>query len=115
MHVSDLKYDNCGKPGSWFDSCEYCRYSDTSPKDYVNGTCVKTDNLCPKGYDYSKSKTAQRYRAMRDALLDQDRTILYSLCEWGQAGVQYWGNATGNSWRMSSDIKGETPFCTTCS
>jgi alpha-galactosidase len=41
---------------------------------------------------------------MRDALLSQNRTILFSLCEWGQAGVQHWGNATGNSWRISGDI-----------
>lgn len=41
---------------------------------------------------------------MRDALLAQNRTILYSLCDWGQAAVGSWGNATGNSWRMSSDI-----------
>ena len=41
---------------------------------------------------------------MRDALLAQNRTILYSLCDWGQADVGSWGNVTGNSWRMSSDI-----------
>ena len=41
---------------------------------------------------------------MRDALLAQNRTILFSLCEWGQAHVQDWGNATGNSWRISGDI-----------
>jgi alpha-galactosidase len=41
---------------------------------------------------------------MRDALLAQNRTILYSLCEWGQADVEVWGNATGNSWRISGDI-----------
>jgi alpha-galactosidase len=41
---------------------------------------------------------------MRDALLAQNRTILYSVCEWGWASVCSWGNATGNSWRMSVDI-----------
>jgi len=41
---------------------------------------------------------------MRDALLVQNRTILYSLCEWGQAEVWSWGNETGSSWRMSGDI-----------
>lgn len=41
---------------------------------------------------------------MRDALERQNRTILYSLCEWGNAGVQEWGNATGNSWRATGDI-----------
>jgi len=44
---------------------------------------------------------------MRNALEQQNRTILYSLCEWGQADVLTWGNATANSWRMSGDI---TPY-----
>ncbi|GAW12516.1 hypothetical protein ANO14919_018860 [Xylariales sp. No.14919] len=42
---------------------------------------------------------------MRDALQAQNRTILYSLCSWGTAGVEQWGNGTGNSWRMSDDIE----------
>jgi alpha-galactosidase len=42
---------------------------------------------------------------MRSALEKQNRTILYSLCDWGKADVLSWGNATGNSWRMSGDIK----------
>lgn len=41
---------------------------------------------------------------MRDALAKQNRTILYSLCEWGTANVQQWGNMTASSWRMSNDI-----------
>jgi alpha-galactosidase len=41
---------------------------------------------------------------MQDALEKQDHVILYSLCEWGQAGVWEWGNSTANSWRMTDDI-----------
>lgn len=41
---------------------------------------------------------------MEGALLAQNRTILYSLCEWGVDQVWTWGNATGSSWRMSNDI-----------
>lgn len=41
---------------------------------------------------------------MRDALERQNRTMLYSLCQWGQADVTKWGNDTANSWRMSGDI-----------
>lgn len=44
---------------------------------------------------------------MRDALLGVNRTILYSLCDWGQADVNTWGNETGNSWRISGDITGK--------
>lgn len=41
---------------------------------------------------------------MRDALLQQDRVIEYSLCAWGHAHVERWGNDTGHSWRMWGDI-----------
>ncbi|WDK12689.1 glycoside hydrolase family 27 protein [Colletotrichum graminicola] len=41
---------------------------------------------------------------MRDALLAQDRSIQYSLCAWGHAHVEAWGNETGHSWRMWGDI-----------
>ncbi|KAK3617881.1 hypothetical protein LTR56_025013 [Elasticomyces elasticus] len=79
--IDYLKYDNCYVPGNW---------SDASPSG--------------ADYDYSTSNTANRYMIMRDALLAQNRTILYSLCEWGQANVWTWGNETGNSWRTTGDI-----------
>ena len=41
---------------------------------------------------------------MRDPLLAQNRTIQYSICAWGAAHVERWGNATGHSWRMFGDI-----------
>ncbi|KAK7928293.1 hypothetical protein PG985_005291 [Apiospora marii] len=59
---------------------------------------------CPPGYDWSTSNSTTRYNRMRDALLAQDRTIQYSLCIWGHANVVAWGNGTGHSWRMYSDI-----------
>jgi len=61
-------------------------------------------STAPKGYDWGTSRTAQRYAAMRDALLQQNRTILYSMCNWGQARIDTWGNSTGHSWRMAGDI-----------
>ncbi|PQE05138.1 putative alpha-galactosidase B protein [Rutstroemia sp. NJR-2017a BVV2] len=42
---------------------------------------------------------------MRDALLAQNRTILYSLCDQGSANVTSWANATGSSWRTKNDIR----------
>lgn len=41
---------------------------------------------------------------MRDALLAQNHTVQYSLCAWGHAHVEQWGNDTGHSWRMWGDI-----------
>lgn len=104
--VVDLKYDNCGVPANWTDECFACVPDSTNPNDYLNGTCQNTTGICSDGYDYSQSLTVDRYTRMRDALLAQNHTILYSLCDWGQANVKTWGNETGNSWRMSGDITG---------
>ncbi|KAI9053878.1 hypothetical protein LZ554_002825 [Drepanopeziza brunnea f. sp. 'monogermtubi'] len=101
--IDYLKYDNCGVPPSWND-----QYSDCVPElsggPYPNGTCPNLQNPAPRGYDWSQSNSFRRYAMMRDALLAQNRTMLYSLCNWGLAGVDSWGNATGNSWRSSGDI-----------
>jgi len=65
--------------------------------------------MCPPGYNYTRSRTAERFRIMRDAIQAQKRPILYSLCEWGTAGVQEWGNDTGASWRSTDDINATWP------
>ncbi|KAI0969668.1 glycoside hydrolase family 27 protein [Xylaria arbuscula] len=103
--IDYLKYDNCNVPSNWTDTCNACVYSLYDPDSYVNGTCVDSNDYCRSGYDYTTSNSAKRYGIMRDALKAQNRTILYSLCSWGTAGVEQWGNETGNSWRMSGDIE----------
>ncbi|KAI1201106.1 glycoside hydrolase family 27 protein [Nemania serpens] len=103
--IDYLKYDNCNVPSNWTDECNACVYSLGNPDNYVNGTCIDSDDYCPAEYDYTTSNSAKRYAVMRDALQAQNRTILYSLCSWGTAGVEQWGNETGNSWRMSDDIQ----------
>ncbi|KAI0537762.1 glycoside hydrolase family 27 protein [Xylaria digitata] len=103
--IDYLKYDNCNVPSNWTDECNACVYNLHTPDNYVNGTCVDSNDYCPAGYDYTSSNSAKRYTIMRDALQAQNRTILYSLCSWGTAGVEQWGNETGNSWRMSDDIQ----------
>ena len=45
-----------------------------------------------------------RYTTMRDALQATGRSILYSLCSWGQESVWTWGANVGNSWRTTGDI-----------
>jgi alpha-galactosidase len=42
---------------------------------------------------------------MRDALAKQERPILYSLCQWGEADVPTWGNGSGHSWRTTTDSR----------
>jgi alpha-galactosidase len=78
-------------PEEWRDEYEYAPETQDNPEP-------------PAGYDYGTSKTATRYNAMRDALVAQNRTIQYSLCAWGHAHVERWGNQTGHSWRMWGDI-----------
>lgn len=80
------------------------------PQLYSNGTCPSEDNICYPGYNYTASNTAERYITMRNALQGQNRTIEYSICVWGYEGVEEWGNSTGNSWRISTDIRGEFSY-----
>jgi alpha-galactosidase len=102
--VDYLKYDNCHIPAEWKDEYATCVPDNPHGLKVTNGTCEATNKTAPADYDWSLSNTAQRYRNMRDALLAQNRTILYSLCQWGRADVPSWGNSIANSWRMSRDI-----------
>ncbi|PYH90096.1 alpha-galactosidase aglB [Aspergillus ellipticus CBS 707.79] len=102
--VDYLKYDNCGVPDNLTDTYTYCVPDSTDGSFFPNGTCVNLTDAAPAGYNWATSTTAKRYMRMRNALLSVNRTILYSLCDWGQADVNDWGNETGNSWRMSGDI-----------
>ena len=112
--VDYLKYDNCHIPQipvNWTDRYVACVPDNTTYENAANnGSCstaISASQLAPPGFDWSSSKTHERYVRMRDALLRQNRTILYSLCEWGTAGVLSWGNSTGNSWRTTGDV---TPY-----
>ncbi|KAK5987843.1 putative alpha-galactosidase B [Cladobotryum mycophilum] len=78
--VDYLKYDNCNVPQEWQDQYVACHE------------------------DQVKSKSAERFARMRDALAKQKREILYSMCIWGVADIFSWGNSTGVNWRMSGDI-----------
>ncbi|TIC98816.1 putative alpha-galactosidase B [Colletotrichum higginsianum] len=107
--IDYLKYDNCNVPKEWFDDWKYVPelwLGGPPNENQDNGDPVnsKTGKPAPAGYDWSTSVTAERYRLMRDALLAQERTIQYSLCAWGHAHVEAWGNETGHSWRMWGDI-----------
>ena len=107
--IDYLKYDNCNVPATWADQYSYCVPQGGAGSSFPNGTCPSLSNQAPMAYDWSTSNTTKRYTQMRDALLALEssggRTILYSMCEWGNADVvESWGNATGNSWRMSHDI-----------
>jgi alpha-galactosidase len=60
---------------------------------------LKYDNCNNQGVPWQT-----RYNAMRDALANTGRPIVYSLCEWGENSVWTWGAGTGNLWRTTGDI-----------
>ncbi|QDS73423.1 hypothetical protein FKW77_008431 [Venturia effusa] len=114
MGIDYLKYDNCGVPPAQLDECKYCLQLNATG-DMCKVAKIEewetTDQIprevryCPQGYDYNKSATYQRFTRMRDAVAKSERPILFSLCQWGQANVNTWGNATGQSWRTTEDIR----------
>lgn len=108
MSVLDLKYDNCNFPSEWDDEYNACIPDSDYPGVNPNGTCPGLANPAPAGYNWGTSNTTKRFNRMRDALVavQDQRVILYSLCEWGTADVPSWGNGTGNSWRVTGDING---------
>ncbi|KAK4938265.1 alpha-glucosidase maltase [Elasticomyces elasticus] len=105
--IDYLKYDNCNVPQNWTDQYIYCTQDRSDINITANGTCTQQldPDLAPAGYNWEASNTFDRFARMRDALAQQDREILFSLCIWGYADVFDWGNETGISWRMSGDIE----------
>jgi alpha-galactosidase len=61
---------------------------------------LKYDNCNNQGVPWE-----QRYDAMRDALANTGRPIVFSMCEWGEDNVWTWGAGTGNLWRTTGDIQ----------
>ncbi|QGA19200.1 hypothetical protein EYB26_006888 [Talaromyces marneffei] len=75
--VDSLKYDNC--------------YSDAATN-YPN-------------VNYAPSTSPEpRYANMSNALSQQDRAILFQVCEWGVDFPAAWAPSLGNSWRIGNDI-----------
>ena len=120
---------SCGVPEFYDDTCYSCNADPTFATNLVNGTCTNDteqhgaatmmpicDSAWPTdGRNYSQSYTALRYRVMGNALLSQNRSILFSLCDWGTDEPWTWANETGNSWRMSNDIERMRLFISNCS
>lgn len=113
--IDYLKYDNCysentSSQSSDNDTCKACVPDRTNQNSWVtsapgaNGTCTNS-NLCSAGYDYSKSTTYSRYKAMSDALASANRSILFNMCVWGRAKPSSgWGADISSSWRITGDI-----------
>ncbi|PYI11963.1 putative alpha-galactosidase D [Aspergillus sclerotiicarbonarius CBS 121057] len=76
-NIDSLKYDNC--------------YSDAAT-DYPN-------------VNYAPSTSPEpRFANMSHALLQQNKTILFQICEWGISFPAHWAPSIGHSWRIGNDI-----------
>ncbi len=70
------------------------------------------DTFASWGVDYLKydncnnnNESAQtRYTTMSNALKATGRTILFSMCDWGQESPWTWGAPIANMWRTTGDI-----------
>eukprot|EP00834_Sanchytrium_tribonematis_P000733 NODE_14_length_51535_cov_1.125049.p11 type:complete len:404 gc:universal NODE_14_length_51535_cov_1.125049:23437-22226(-) len=64
---------------------------------------LKYDNCFNKGLS-SKEASVRRYTAMSQALANQNRTILYSMCNWGEQQPWNWAENIANTFRSTADI-----------
>ena len=64
---------------------------------------LKYDN-CNNQSDGSLADYQKRYTAMRDALANTGRKIVFSMCEWGVNDPATWAGDVGNLWRTTGDI-----------
>jgi len=64
---------------------------------------LKYDN-CNNAGSSTKEEYIARYSAMRDALAQTGRQIVYSICEWGVNEPWTWAPRWGNLWRTTGDI-----------
>jgi alpha-galactosidase len=65
---------------------------------------LKYDNCGHPSDNTTKGQYIARYAAMRDALAQTGRPIVYSICEWGANQPWTWGADTGNLWRTTPDL-----------
>ncbi len=69
---------------------------------------LKYDN-CYNQSDGSRADFVRRYTAMREALDEAGRPIVYSICEWGQSKPWEWAKGVGHLWRTTGDISDNWP------
>lgn len=102
-HSNAVQYDNCFPSEEWIDDCFACNGDPNFDRiGKVNGSCTdatpvtgyyswnNTSPFCAyefpvDGINYTTKYTALKFKIMERALLAQNRTILYSLCEWGES------------------------------
>ncbi|KAG9252684.1 glycoside hydrolase superfamily [Emericellopsis atlantica] len=99
-----VKVDNCNIPETWAQDLWNGCHPDYDRPWGQNGTCADMTRQPPEWWNWKWSSQKVRHDRMRDALAKLNRTIVLSICNWGQAHVEQWGNETAVSWRMTDDI-----------
>ena len=84
-------------PGSW-------GYEELDAQTYASWGIdyLKFDN-CGQ-FEAATLSPYDRFAVMRDALKATNRSILYSMCSWGNKFPWYWADQVAYSYRMSGDI-----------
>ena len=65
---------------------------------------LKYDNCYNQGQSGNALISFNRYDVMSKALNQTGRSMLYSLCNWGDDNPFDWAYSISNSWRMSGDV-----------
>ncbi|MEP6674637.1 MAG: glycoside hydrolase family 27 protein [Ferruginibacter sp.] len=73
--------------------------------DYLKYDWCSYEDVYKAAADTSLAAYQKPYTVMKDALLQQPRDIVYSLCQYGMKDVWEWGETVnGNCWRTTGDI-----------
>lgn len=70
----------------------------------MNDCSVSHQNCYNQGEAGTQYLSRNRYNVMSEALNATGRSILYSLCNWGENYPWNWGTTISNSWRISGDV-----------
>ena len=79
---------------------DWCSYGDVASMAVMNFAKIKSN-----GSPWKNGEEAiHPYRLMGNFLRDQQRDIVFNLCQYGMAEVWKWGGDVGNSWRTTGDL-----------
>lgn len=112
-YVTDYLHERGFRVGIYSDASRYTcggvcgsyGYEDIDAQDFADwGIDLLKYDYC--GAPDSKDTAIVRYRKMGDALRATNRSIIYSICEWGQREPWTWAKEVGGHyWRTTWDIR----------
>lgn len=111
-YVADYLHERGLKLGIYSDAAEYTcggvcgsiGYEDVDAKDFADwGVDLLKYDYC--GAPFGQQEAIERYTKMGKALRATNRSIIYSVCEWGQREPWKWAKQVGGHyWRTTGDI-----------